>query len=279
ATGRQTTFSYGLPGSPLLITQITDPFGRSATLAYDTSGRLTSIMDVLGLTSSFSYDANSLVNSLTTPYGTTSFAYTAPGTSPPPRFLQVTDPLGYHEREEWLEPAPISDSDPAATVPTGMTTTNQYLTYRDSFHWDKNTYSVAGCTPTGGCDYTKARDRHFAHVPAQSIKSATIESVKNPLENRIWFNYPGQTGSIYAGTYTQPTAIGRVLDDGTTQLSQFSYDTTGYFNLTQAIDPVGRTTSFAYANQVDLSAISQTTAYGVQTTIAQFIYNTKHRPI
>ena len=41
----------------------------------------------------------------------------------------------------------------------------------------------------------------------------------------------------------------------------------------------GGTQSFAYANHIDLSAISQTTAYGVQTTIAQFIYNTQHRPI
>jgi hypothetical protein len=40
---------------------------------------------------------------LTTPYGTTSFTYTAPGTSAPPRFVQATDPLGLSEREEWLE--------------------------------------------------------------------------------------------------------------------------------------------------------------------------------
>ena len=45
------------------------------------------------------------------------------------------------------------------------------------------------------------------------------------------------------------------------------------------IDPVGRTTSFAYANHVDLSAISQTTAQGIATTIAQFIYNSHHRPL
>src|SRR5262249_31652149 len=141
---------------------------------------------------------NSLVNSMTTPYGTTNFAYTAPGSSNPPRFLDVTDPLGYHEREEWLEPAPIPDSDPAATVPQGMplTPTNQYLTYRNSFHWDKNQYVQAGCTPTGGCDYTKARLRHFLHVTgASSTKSTVIESEKNPLENRVWYSYPGQTTS------------------------------------------------------------------------------------
>jgi YD repeat-containing protein len=104
ATGRQTTFSYGRAGSPLLITQITDPFGRSSTLTYDTNRRLNSITDVLGLTSSFTYDSSSLVNSMTTPYGTTRFAY---GTTANSRFLQITDPLGYNEREEWLQPAPI----------------------------------------------------------------------------------------------------------------------------------------------------------------------------
>jgi len=282
ATGRQTKLTYGLTAEPLLVTAVTDPFNRTASFTYDTNGRLASITDVLGLTSSFTYDANSLVNSMTTPYGPTNFAYTAPGISSPPRFVQVTDPLGYNEREEWLEPAPISDSDPANTVPQGMplSPTNQYLTYRDSFHWDKNQYILASCTPSGGCDYTKARDRHFAHVDSPSPnKSTTIESVKYPLETRVWFNYPGQPDSIHAGTFEQPTAVGRVLDDGTTQLTQYSYDSTGYFNLTQMVDPVGRVTSFTYPNHVDLSTIVRTVAHGVQTTIAQFAYNSQHRPL
>ena len=285
ATGRQTTFTYGQPNSSLLITQITDPFGRSANLLYDAYGRLSSITDVLGLTSHFSYDAYGLVDLLTTPYGTTSFAYTAPGTSAPPRFVQVTDPLGYNEREEWVEDvSTIPYSDPTDTVPTSppmpLSPYNQYLNYRDSFHWDKNAYVVAGCTPSGGCDYTKARDTHFHHQPGTSeTKSTSIESVKYPLENRIWYNYPGQTLSQFGGTYDQPIATGRVLDDGSLQFSSFSYDTGGYFNLTQAVDPLGRTTWFFYSNHVDLAAISQTTANGGQTTVAQFIYNSQHRPL
>jgi len=43
-----------------------------------------------------------------------------------------------------------------------------------------------------------------------------------------------------------------VLDDGTSLVSQFSYDTAGYFNLTKMIDPLGRTTNFFYSNQIDL---------------------------
>lgn len=280
ATGRQTTFSYEMTAQPLQVTKITDPFGRSAVLGYDNSSRLTSITDIIGLKSQFTYDANSLVSALTTPYGTTNFAYTAPGASGPPRFAEATDPLGNHERVEWLEPSSNPASDPSNTVPQGMplSPTNNFLNYRNSFYWDKDAYVAAGCTPTGGCDYTKARNTHFLHFNG-AIKSTTIESIKEPLENRVWFGYPGQTTSSNVGTYSEPSAVGRVLDDGTTQLSKTSYDSTGLYNPTQLTDPLGRTTIFSYSNGIDLAAVSQKTANGNVTTIAQYSYNTKHRPI
>ncbi|MBB3428898.1 RHS repeat-associated protein [Rhizobium sp. BK312] len=281
AVGRDTTFTYGIPGRPLLVSQITDPFGRSAVLAYDGQGRLASITDVIGLTSSFTYDSNSLINALITPYGTTRFSYTPPGTSSPPRFVQVTDPLGNKEREEWLEPAPIPFSDPTATVPVGMPLplTNTYLPYRNSFHWDKSAYVTAGCTDTGGCDYTKARIRHFVHMPGAAIKGTTIESEKKPLENRVWYVYPGQTevGTAHGGTYDRPIAIGRVLDDGTSQISLYAYDSSG--NLTQATDPAGRITYYAYSNGIDLAAVSQAGPFVTRSMLAQYIYNKQHRPI
>lgn len=280
AVGQKTKFGYTQVSRPLLVTQITDPFGRSAKISYDLFGRLTSITDVIGLTSQFSYDANGLVNAMTTPYGTTSFSYTAPGSSSPPRFLDITDPLGFHEREEWLEPAPIPDSDPAASVPQGMPVapTNQYLTYRNSFHWDKAAYAVAGCAPSGGCDYTKARVRHFVHASV-GIKGIAIESEKYPLESRVWYNYPGQGASNFSGSFNSPSAVARVLDDGTTQISYSYYDTQG-FNLTKAVDPVGRTTLFTYApNGTDLLAVTQSTEDGNFSTIAQFTYKNQRRPI
>ena len=104
--------------------------------------------------------------------------------------------------------------------------------------------------------------------------------MKHPLENRIWYAYPGQSGSINGGAYAQPIAVGRVLDDGTTQLRQFSYDTTGYFNLTKMIDPLGRTTNFIYSN-ADRSCGDHPghRESGFQTTIAQFTYNYQHLPV
>jgi YD repeat-containing protein len=37
----------------LRITEVTDPFGRSATLTYTAQGQLASITDVIGITSTF----------------------------------------------------------------------------------------------------------------------------------------------------------------------------------------------------------------------------------
>ena len=283
AVGRQTTFTYGLSAQPLLVTAITDPFGRSAVLTYDSQGRLSSITDTIGITSSFTYDSNSLVDALTTPYGTTTFSYTAPGTSAPPRFAQATDPMGFSEREEWVEPAPIPDSDPAPSVPQGMPNgeLNQYLSFRDTFYWDKNAYTLAGCTPSGGCNYGMARDQHFAHLASNTNdKSTEIDSIKYPAENRIWFNYPGGGGGNFtSGTFQRPIAVGRVLDNGATQLTQYAYDAANFYKLTQVIDPSGRTTNFTYPNGVDLAAVTQVATNGVPDTVAQYVYNPHHRPI
>jgi RHS repeat-associated protein len=275
ATGRNTTLSYGNATAPLQVTQITDPFGRSAKIAYDGSGRLSQITDVLGLVSKFGYDASSLVNVLTTPYGTTKFSYGDNGNS---RYLQATDPLGFTERVEYVQGlASIPSSDPPNTVPVGIVAPfNCCLNDRDTFYWDKHAYAVAAG------DYTKARNRHWAHLSTNGGETSdTIESIRNALEGRIWFNYPGQPttglGAGQSGTLNKPSAIGRVLDDGTTQLTRISYNALG--NPVTTIDPLGRSTTVSYApNQTDVTAIQQSTSAGLATT-ARFTFNAQHRPL
>ena len=98
----------------------------------------------------------------------------------------------------------------------------------------------------------------------------------------IWFNYPGQPGpgaggTSHPGTLDKPSAIGRILDDGSTQLTQLRYNAVG--NVTGIIDPIGRETTFSYApNQIDLQYIKQTTSSGIPPPIAQFVYNSQHLP-
>jgi YD repeat-containing protein len=76
-----------------------------------------------------------------------------------------------------------------------------------------------------------------------------------------------------------------VLDDGTTQLYQYTYDVAGLFNLTSVIDPLGRTTSFGYSNGVDVVTITQSSSPTLNlsnnafATNAQFVYNSQHRPL
>ncbi len=277
ATGRKTSFSYRSRVSPLLVTRITDPFGRSASLTYDGDGRLNSITDVLGLTSKFTYDSSSSeIIALTTPYGTTRFVYGGSGNR---FFMNAVDPLGYGERQETFQPAPVPDSEPSADVPQGMVgLANGNLIYRDSFHWSKHQYAVGGCTPNGGCNYADASVLHFTHDANNvNLEWDTIESRKEPLENRVWYTYEGQSGGFFSGTYDLPNAIGRVLDNGQTQLTQFAYN--GFGNPTEMVDPVGRTTSFTYAaNLIDAVSIAQTTAGGPRT-VAEFSYNGQHEPL
>jgi RHS repeat-associated protein len=278
ATGRETKFSYGLASAPLMITKITDPFGRSAQLTYDSSQRLIQITDVIGMKSQFTYDSNSLIDAMTTPYGTTQFAYSGPGGYPGnERDLFVTDPLGYTEHLEFLQYAPgIPQYDPPQVLPQGMDLFNNYLFGRDTFYWDKHANAIA---PT---DFTMARNRHWAHTSDLTTTSHVLEAYKYPLENRVWMNYPGQSpyyyGSGVVGTFDQPSATGRVLDNSTTQLTQKSYNPQG--RITQTIDPAGRTTQFTYAaNGIDPVTVQQMTSASGFSTIAQFTYNNQHLPL
>ena len=108
-----------------------------------------------------------------------------------------------------------------------------------------------------------------------------IESIKHPLENRIWFNYPGQPvsgglGTAQNGTFDSPSNVGRVLDDGTTQLSHFAYNTAG--NMTSSTDPAGRQTTLTYAsNNIDIISVQQKTG-STTATVGQFGSYANHLP-
>ena len=279
ATNRTTTFMYGMSGNPYLVTQIIDPFKRSATLGYNAAGQLSDITDVIGLNSHFNYPASGSLQ-LVTPYGTTNFAFES-NSNNNTATLSATDPLGYTEFLEFLQSAGVPPSD--SSVPVGMAGLfNAYLDQRDTYYWDKHAYAVSKGSVTA------ARQRHWAHLTnptnevPEAITSDTLESVKYPLENRIWYTYPGQAGlevgAGQSGTYEQPNAIGRVMDDGTTQLTQTQYDSIG--NVTMVTDPVGRQTQLVYAaNQIDVTAVQQNTGSGFGN-VAQFpSYNSQHLPL
>jgi RHS repeat-associated protein len=280
AVGQVTTLTHGsnTPGDPTfyLVTAVTDPFSRSALLSYDAGNRLTAVMDQIGIISSFNYDSNGKVVSLTTPYGVTSFDV---GTATVPvkgvmSWVEVTEPNGGKQRVESLQYSTTPASD--AAVPAGMPLLNQYMNFRNSYYWDTKAMQV------GAGDYTKANLTHFLHLNVSSIKANVIESEKDPLESRIWYFYHNQNtnGSIFTneGMGAHPTHIGRVLDDASTQLERFNYNDQG--NITQTIDPLGRTTNFTYAaNGIDVNTGKQVNAQGGEDLLATFTWNSQHLPV
>lgn len=263
ATGRKTTFTYGLPGHPLLVTRITDPFGRFARIDYDRAGHLARITDIIGIVSEVGYDRNGVVDTLRTPYGTSHFSYTEKGIE---RSLNATDPLGYTERVEFHQGAagiPIF----ANIVPRGIGVTNRYLQFRNTFYWDKNAYQQAPG------DYRKAEIIHWFHQ-MPGVAAGTVESIKYPLENRIWFNDPGSRG-FFTGNYDVASRIARVLDDGSTQLTAIDYNAQG--NAARIVDAAGRMTLLDYApNGVDLVSVRQRSSPRGFTKVAAFTYNAHH---
>ena len=225
-----------------------------------------------------------LITQLTTLYGTTTFAADDSEDDEANylvRWLQVTDPLGATERLESRDEAPgISGSDPADTIPVGISVGNSNLNWSDSFYWSKLAYMDAPG------DYTKATVTNFLTGNGFD-ETEVVGSRKAALENRVWYLYPGQTNPEQTGTFNQPSAIARVLDStnpsGSTQIYQFQYDSLG--NRIEAVDPVGRATTYGYAsNGIDVAGIYQENPSATGTDplgepadqVAAYAYDSQH---
>ena len=269
AIGQATKILYQNPSSPYLITGVMDPFGRAAYFDYNPYGRLAQITDVIGLSSQLFYDTNDFINTLTTPYGTSTFAT---GATNGVIWLQATDPLGSSELAEYTQNQVLPSGDPSG-APAGMPVFNAYMYGRDSYYWNKKAFAEAAG------DFTRAKIFHFLHCADGATSSRVLESVKEPLENRVWFDYPGQASPGFLGgvTLEKPSLIGRVLDDGTTQLYSYQYNIIG--NITGTTDPVGRAFTFVYStNAIDLTEVRMT-HNGKNELQTRIGYNSQHLPL
>ena len=176
---------------------MTDPFGRDAILEYDESGRLERITDMIGIESAFTYGSGDRVESLTTPYGPTSFERkTLTVGESGTRWLEITDPQGDKERIEFGDPGPEIPG--IHQVPESVTIDGEKiflfaesenrLQYRNSYHWTKEAMHKAPL------DYSAAKNYRWL-TDTDWVVTNVLEAVKEPLEERVWFNYPGGTGT------------------------------------------------------------------------------------
>lgn len=259
AIGQVDSVAYDVPGDNYKISSITDPFGRQATLEYDAQGRLLRITDVIGLSSTFTYGTSNFITSMTTPYGTTKYIFEEiPSTAY--RSVETIFPLGERERVEFkTQAAGISASEDSSNVPYGgMNINNMMLDIRNTFFWDKKAMKEAPG------DYTKALIYHWlAATGTENIVTPMLESMKLPLENRIWYNYEGQGLNASAAVQlmsSQPSIVGRVIKEADGTSLQYFNNTYNFLGkVLTATDPVGRKTSFVYEpNFIDVKEVLQT---------------------
>lgn len=271
ALGQATTLSYapetgdGVPSDTLKIRKIS-ALGREAKLYYDSEGRLKKIVDPIGVYSEFNYTGGDFVESLTTPYGTTTFAWgDLPGVggvnAEPGRFIEAVDPYGDKERAEANDLAnyPPGGSDPNP-APTSINVDGEavsfqpktdLLYYRNTYYWDKKMWKM------GPGDYSKAQITNWLVLSGNTI-TGVPGSTKNPLEGRVWYNYPGQSSSHAVGDMNTPSKIVRAMETPSglvwTMTQLFYDDATG--RLIRSVDPEGRQVRWNYAgNGVDLLSV------------------------
>jgi RHS repeat-associated protein len=260
------------------IRRIRDPFGREASFEYDGT-RLRSSTDVGGLTSTFDYGDGDFINRLTTPYGATTFVSSSAGFA---NSVEAHDSLGGVEQVKANDQGTIpmqSNSPPSTSITVDgisvpFLVSNYNLAWRNSYYWNKKAMADAPG------DYNKAVVYHWL-ANNSGVTVGIPESYKLPLEERVWFNYPGQTQPTVPGTFTKPSKIARVVETEngpTTQLTQISYNPQG--QISQIIDPIGRKLTYDYDpnNLIDLLHIRQTRGTANEALFSA-AYNTQHRPL
>jgi RHS repeat-associated protein len=329
------------PPSNLQVTEIIDPFGRTARFGYDiTTGHLISITDVLGITSTYHYTTTSsgptdFVDTLTTPYETTTFSYTesasgVAGTATyrtlkatetslwgntPPR----TSYVAFHQGNGagFGSGCSATATPPASAIPVGSTMDpniectdgalpaslslpnyvsieNTNLKFRNTFVWNPEQYVASLSAPN---PYLSAKIMHWLHTDNSDTNSLTasrvLESVKEPLEARVWFTYQAQSvneftgqNSLGVGLTNQPTNVIRAVQNaaGTYQYQQWQYTYDFYGHVKQSVDPLGRTLSMNYdpKNNVDLLTVTNKTPLTSTTStndlLLTFSGYINHRP-
>jgi RHS repeat-associated protein len=271
--GIMSSYSYGgapppagTPVNPDFIYALTTPYGTtqftySEDTSNDTTGeRSVTVTDPLGRVSFVQFHQGSSSEGLGSSCNTANAAGLVGAYSADGNHIECT----------------------AAATPAGMFVTNgggslggdPHLQFRNTFIWTPEALASQDCIEQWGFPpYPCARLIHWLHENTASnaddfYASRIPESTKAPLQSRVWFNYAGQSLNNWAGMANQsafaiglsnqPTAIGRVLEDGSTQLWQYEYNDVG--RVTSIIDPAGRQLQLNYAdNLTDLLSVMNTT--------------------
>ncbi len=260
------------------------------------------ITDVIGMSSSVNYGASNFVRSLATPYGTTTFAtdfsISAPVVDPDTghliqfyaSWIESTDPLGAKERLEFWNVSPYSlagmQQQPSDPTFAGE---NSHPNAGVSYMWNKRAMAL------GAGDPSQAEATYWLWAFHEGPNEGIPVLKKRPLESEVWYGYPNQVGREL-GTIDKPSVSGRLLDDGTSQLTHTDVNQVG--NTCHVVDPTGRETWYTYGTNnvadnegflnklldcvngygLDLLKVEQKDGAGLDV-LGSTTYNAVHQPL
>ena len=164
---------------------------------------------------------------------------------------------------------PLEDNTFAASrpgdVPTGFTDSNANLDMWNSFYWNKQAMALHPGDITKAVNYNwmLAADCAYGHGMSRPIP----HSIKTRGEPHL-VSLSRTSGHDHSrGGRARPSLIGRVLDGGATQVTEFTYNAKG--KVTSITDPAGRQTTSTYAtNGLDLLEVRQVVSGGTDVLAA-----------
>ena len=174
---------------------------------------------------------------------------------------------------------------PEAEIPTGgfhPGGVNPNLSYRNTFFWSKLAIAWAPGK------YEAAKLTHWLHLYGITQTAGVVENEKQPLESRRTFYQHPDWSPQKTGSYAQPSAVGRVVEDGSSQIYRFEYNARG--RKTKEIDPLLREHVNVYGNNNTPDA-NPTTGEGIDRlqvkrknggsyeVLQSYTYNAKHQPL
>lgn len=284
-----------------LISAVTDPFGRSASFAYDTSGRLTNITDPIGITSSFRYSTSGDITNLITPYGTTGFELSGgdialdTGGTCAPRLAKVTQPNGAKELFAFFNHLPtIPASVGSPGFPSGCSSNLNEICdgaqqYCVSFHWGPRQYeALSSAAKADICDGTaedfmlgtltrwlRCGDTNILGTTPAMICLPSPTSTSPTTGQTYWFGYTNSEGLVEQSSPNpsmlayRSTGSSEYLNRPVYNSARSTVKTTNSYTKADGSDGT-RVQGYAYAaNGLDL--VRSTNASGVVD--AEYAYN------
>jgi RHS repeat-associated protein len=274
--GRTLTLAY----AGTHVVSVTDPAGRTESFSYDAAGNLVTATDPAGGQTSFAYDANHLLLSMTDPRGsTTTNAYDSSK-----RVVSQTDPLG--RRTTWSftgNAASPAGGTTTITDPKGTASTFQYQNLEllsvtraagtpaaatATYTYDPATLGRTSVTDPNGHKSTATYDGDGNAVSFTDALNRRSSATYNAFAEPLAMTDP--SGVTTTRTYDSRgnlLSVSRPLGTTATQTLRLTYgDAAHPGDATAVTDPNGGVTRFTYDAFGDTSSV--TDAVGNTRTLA-----------